>query len=253
MENLGVNVDKKQLLINSLAIHLEKYLEEINSVVRQAPTPQIKRKPDGSPVTKLDEELSSYIENIVKVLYPECSFFSEEKPEAWGFPLLALDPLDGTREYICNRPEWAISIGYLKTAAFTGEGWVYNPANRNLFTHTVPRFQFLKKKVFEGEVSRSEWEKNLFLPDYSQGKFILKPMGSIAYKLGRLAYQKSDFVISLRPKNIWDIAGGTLLCQEAGLKFYSQGKEVTSVEKIYQPPLLWCHEELFSELSEIFP
>jgi myo-inositol-1(or 4)-monophosphatase len=166
---------------------------------------------------------------------------------------MVLDPLDGTREYIEQRPEWAISLALFATSSFKGEGWIYNPMKNEVFSHVVPEYKFDNKVSFGGEVSRSEWASNLFLSDYAGGKFRVNPMGSIAYKLGRLAYQKSDFVVSLRPKNIWDIAGGTLLCKEAGLKFYSQGEEVISVEKIYRPPLIWCHEELFPELSKIFP
>ena len=77
-------------------------------------------------------------------------------------------------------------------------------------------------------------------------------MGSIAYKLARLANGESDFVVSLAPKNIWDIAGGTLLCFKSGMKFYSQGKEVTKVQKLYQPPLIWSSSEVSPELLKLF-
>jgi myo-inositol-1(or 4)-monophosphatase len=253
VENLGVNVDKKQLLRKSLAQNLKNHLEQIDDLVRHVSPSRIKIKSDGSPVTELDEVLSTFMEAIAGSNYPHASFYSEEKLGTWTFPLLVLDPLDGTREYIEQRPEWVISLALFATSSFIGEGWIYNPVKHELFTHDVPEYKFENKDFFEGEVSRSEWATQLFLKDYAGRKFRINPMGSIAYKLGRLAYQKSDFVVSLKPKNIWDIAGGTLLCQEAGLKFYSEGKQVTSVEKLYQPPLIWCHEELFPELSEIFP
>ena len=78
-----------------------------------------------------------------------------------------------------------------------------------------------------------------------------RPKGSIAYKLGLLAAGNSDFVISMTPKSIWDIAGGTLLCQRSKIKFYSEGKEVLEVKQNYLPPLIWCHEEIFEELSSL--
>lgn len=245
-------MDKKLLLSKSLAIFLRNYLQSINDIVRRYPHAAVQMKHDGSPVTELDLFLSSHIETIFTDHFPDITFYSEENFSAWKFPLLALDPLDGTKEYIEGRNEWAISIGLFADEVFDGEGWVYNPKTEELFDHSLPAFPFQEKPSYRGEVSRSEWEKKLFRPSY-QEKFKIHPVGSIAYKLGRLASQKCDFVVSLRPKNIWDIAGGTLLCQKAGLKFYSQGKEVTHVSQLYQPPLIWCHEELYSSLSKFFP
>lgn len=244
-------MDKKQLLIKSLASTMKIHLESINDLVRRYPKADIQFKQDNSPVTELDLFLSSHIELIMQENYPQATFYSEEKFNEWKFPLIALDPLDGTREYIDGRDEWAISIGYFQSENFEGEGWVYNPKTGECF-ESAQRIPYTKKSKYRGETSRSEWKKGLFT-NKSTEKFEVVPVGSIAYKLGRLSNGKCDFVVSLNPKNIWDIAGGTLLCKEAGMKFYSQGKEVTSVQKLYEPPLLWCHEELFSELSKIYP
>lgn len=244
-------VDKKQLLRNSLAKIMVGELQALDGYVQKNPEPEITIKADGSPVTKLDLLLSAHVESLMEEHFPGVNFYSEEKFSELTFPLLALDPLDGTREYIAKRPEWAISIGLFENKNFEGEGWIYNPMTKECFTHPK-KISFEDKETFRGEVSHSEWKEGLFTNKSSE-KFLISPMGSIAYKLGRLAFQKSDFVVSLRPKNIWDIAGGTLLCKEAGMKFYSQGEEVREVKELYLPPLIWCHEEIFSELSEIFP
>jgi myo-inositol-1(or 4)-monophosphatase len=245
-------VDKKLLLRESLASIMKINLQGIDELVRRYPKAEIQFKQDGSPVTELDLFLSSHVELLMESHFPTTTFYSEEKFSDWKFPLLALDPLDGTREYIDGNPEWAVSIGIFQTEKFEGEGWVYNPKKQEIFSQEVVPYKFKTKTSYVGEVSRSEYNKGLFQRTNDEGKFIIEVVGSIAYKLARLAYQNSDFVVSLRPKNIWDIAGGTLLCNKAGLKFYSQGKEVTSVQKLYQPPLIWCHEELFSELSAIY-
>lgn len=223
----------------------------IDQLVQRFPQAQVTLKDDGSPVTELDLQLSAYVEQVTLEHFPDFTFYSEEKYSDWAFPLVALDPLDGTREYIEGRNEWSISIGLFLDDQFSGEGWVYNPKTGECFSEVeVQRFQ--EKDTYCGEVSHNEWTKGLFKNKVTE-KFTLRPVGSIAYKLGRLAAGKSDYVVSLRPKNIWDIAGGTLLCRRAGFKFYSQGKEVTSVQPLYEPPLIWCHEELFSKLSAIYP
>ena len=244
-------MDKKPLLIKPLAMIMENHKDQIIDLVHKHDRPVIEYKSDGSPVTALDLALSDLIEEVsLQHLATDFTFYSEEKFDAWSFPLLALDPLDGTREYIGGRPEWALSLGFFPENKFQGEGWIFNPKTLETFNNDSLKPHKAKFR-YHGEVSRSEWERGLFHQIESE-KFKLIPMGSIAYKLGRLSAGKTDFVVSLQPKNIWDIAGGTLLCQEAGYKFYSKGKEVTHVQKIYSPPLIWCHESLFSELLKLF-
>jgi myo-inositol-1(or 4)-monophosphatase len=229
---------------------MSTHLGRLNDVVKLHAVPEIEIKPDGTPVTKLDLALSEIIEEIQQLHFFDTVFYSEEKYSLWRFPLLALDPLDGTQEYIDGRPEWVLSIGLFENEIFQGEGWIYNPLTGECFERAHP-LPFEQKVIYCGEVSRSECKSGLFTALDSDNIKIV-PTGSIAYKLGRLSQGKSDFVVSLRPKNIWDIAGGTNLCHEAGLKFYSQGKLVTKVEKSYQPPLIWCSEELYPMLSKTF-
>lgn len=237
--------------MNELSKIMFKEVASINDLVRKHPRAAIQFKNDGSPVTELDLFLSFHVELLMEKNFAGVTFYSEEKFSDWKFPLLALDPLDGTQEYIEGRDEWAISIGIFDNENFTGEGWVYNPKTAECFDHG-DKSNFKIKTSYRGEVSRSEWKKGLFFGKSTE-KYKVEPLGSIAYKLGRLSAHKCDFVISLRPKNIWDIAGGTLLSRESGYKFYAEGKEVTRVEKLYQPPLIWCREEMFSELSKIYP
>ncbi len=244
-------MDKKQLLRNSLAKIMIEHIPQIKSLVLQFPRAEITIKADGTPVTELDLKLSELVEEIVDNFFPQHTFYSEEKYQDWSFPMAVLDPLDGTREYIEGRDEWAVSLALFEDNHFKGEGWVFNPLKDECYTEAC-RAPFSSKKNYQGEVSRSEWKKGLFTGKGSD-EFQLTPVGSIAYKLARLSRGQSDFVVSLKPKSIWDIAAGTILCQEAGLKFYSQGKEVTSVEPIFGPPLIWCPEELFPELSRLFP
>lgn len=243
-------MDKKQKLINDFFDSLREGRFEIDQIVAKFPKPTVNYKDDGSPVTDLDLALSNHFELLVQDHFRELNFYSEEKPSAWSFPLLTLDPLDGTREYIQGNGEWAISLGLFLTDSFEGKGWVYNPTLGELFDSAEEK-RFLEKDQYIGEVSRSEWNSGLFSEQHSS-LFSLRPVGSIAYKLARLSQGTCDYVVSLRPKNIWDIAGGTNLCREAGLKFYSQGREVTLVEPFYPPPLIWCHESLFPELSKIY-
>jgi myo-inositol-1(or 4)-monophosphatase len=249
VDNWEVIVDRNVKVGQNLADFLKSHIGFLNEIFTNAAIPNITYKEDRSPVTSLDLALSEYIEKLFSQSYAHVTFYSEEKFSEWKFPLLALDPLDGTREYIEGNPEWAISLGLFENENFQGEGWVYNPAKQELFFAGIEK-KFTPKNFYRGEVSRSEWKKGLF--KNQDKKFELFPVGSIAYKLGRLSQHESDFVVSLFPKNIWDIAGGTLLCQKSGHKFYSAGEEVTTVRSLYEPPLIWCHPSLFPELSKIY-
>lgn len=226
---------------------MSSHYPDITSLLNKYPNPLTKTKHDGSPVTELDLALSQLMEVITKKHFSDCCFYSEENFGEWEFPLLALDPLDGTREYIAGRPEWALSVGIFESENFEGEGWITNPVTDEVFSMKTVK-PFVPKKKMKGEASRSEISEGLYKNIQSEN-FEITPKGSIAYKLGKLSHGELDFVVSLRPKNIWDIAGGSLLCKAAGLQFYSQGKIVTKVAKIYQPPLLWCHPSVFEKLS----
>jgi myo-inositol-1(or 4)-monophosphatase len=250
VDNREVIVDRIVNAHQNLADFLKLRLEKICKIFTQYSHPTVTYKPDHSPVTQLDLAFSQYFEDLFSQHYSNLTFYSEEKFSAWKFPLIALDPLDGTREYVNGNPEWAISIGLFESEDFKGEGWVYNPATQEIFDHGLVK-SFEKKLSYRGEVSRSESGDGFFKNTHSE-RFQIHPVGSIAYKLGRLSKHKCDFVVSLRPKNIWDVAGGTLLCHQAGMTFYSQGKEVTKVQKSYAPPLIWCHPSLFLELSALF-
>lgn len=250
MEKLWVIVDKNSSDAKNLADIMDSHSENIQEILNKYPQALITHKPDGSPVTELDLALSEFVESLLSKYWPKFTFYSEEKFSAWSFPLFALDPLDGTREYIHGRDEWAISIGLFQNENFEGEGWVNNPKTKEVYSRGED-FGFKEKEKYVGEVSRSEWEQGLLKNKMSE-RFPLTPMGSIAYKLGRLSGHKIDYVVSLRPKNIWDIAGGTLLCKESGYKFYSEGREVSRVQQYYKPPLIWCRPEIFSELKDLF-
>lgn len=241
---------KKRPIQENLADRLKIKKSDIQRVLRLHQEIRVTQKADGSPVTELDLALSELIEDFAQEQYPDHCFYSEENFKDLRFPLLALDPLDGTREYVKGSAEWAISVGLFANQDFAGEGWVYAPAAKEEFDSGNSAFAL--KDRYRGEVSRSEWERGLFTQS-TGGKFVIEPVGSIAYKLGRLSAGLCDFVVSLRPKNIWDIAGGSLLCQETGIKFYENGHEVTQVKALYEAPLIWCHPELKTELFSLFP
>jgi myo-inositol-1(or 4)-monophosphatase len=60
------------------------------------------------------------------------------------------------------------------------------------------------------EVKRGEWET------FRKGPIIVRPTGSIAYKLALVAAGLADATWTLTPKHEWDIAAGVALVHAAG-------------------------------------
>ena len=71
-------------------------------------------------------------------------------------------------------------------------------------------------------MSRTEWDKGFFKSEELEKSICIAPKGSIALKLGYLASGSCEFVVSKQPKNIWDIAAGTILCKERGIELLSE-------------------------------
>ncbi|HOM77540.1 MAG TPA: inositol monophosphatase family protein, partial [Anaerohalosphaeraceae bacterium] len=60
------------------------------------------------------------------------------------------------------------------------------------------------------EVNRGQWKP------FENAPFRIIPMGSVAYKLARVAAGLEDMTFTLVAKNEWDVAAGWLLVEAAG-------------------------------------
>lgn len=210
----------------------------------------IETKSDNTLVTRIDQELSHFCKN-----HPASTgfhFYSEEDHTTLQFPAMVVDPLDGTLELIAGRPECAVSVAWLPTPDLSqGFAVVFNPFTGFSFTSADRAPWRAKANVDEpiGMISRTEWAKGL----YKEKSAHLIPRGSIAFKLALLASGTCDYVVSLRPKNIWDIAAGTMLCQQRGIEMWSGGKKIERLDQaLYDFPLIWAHPELIPTLRAQF-
>ena len=188
----------------------------------------IERKDDGSPVTATDREVDAFLRDALRRLHPGAGWLSEEtaddparlaREDVW-----IVDPIDGTAQLVRGIPELAVSIGLVRNGApiaaavvnpSTGEGglWIVGspPSFTGLETHPPPR----SLAEARATVSRTEHEAgDLIGLDGFAG--ITRPVGSVAYKLLRVAAGADDLTYSIRPKREWDICGGVALVTAAG-------------------------------------
>ena len=222
---------------------------------------EINLKSDQTIVTEIDLFVSNLIKDKLKnhAKYRDYNFFSEEEFDKLIFPSAVLDPIDGTRELAKGRAECAVSLALMKSPKLSDPenyGWLYNPFSGFSLDSSIPFVASNTKSTQKilGMVSRSEFEKGYFKDLINiDPKLEITPRGSIAFKLGILASGGCDFVLSLSPKNIWDIAAGSVLCAQRGMKMYQNGVEITQLDKVHiKGILLWAPEELAEELCSRF-
>jgi len=183
----------------------------------------VSKKSNGDPVTEADHASNELIRKLV-VRNGE-GWLSEETAEdlsrLHAHRVWVVDPLDGTREFVEGIPEWCISIGLVEDGTAVAGG-ICNPATGEIYVgsmetglqHCCP--PGVKKRVVplvlasRSEVKRGEWA-------YSNGApFVIQHMGSIAYKMARVAASHADATWTLTPKHEWDVAAGTALVLATG-------------------------------------
>jgi myo-inositol-1(or 4)-monophosphatase len=136
-----------------------------------------------------------------------------------------VDPLDGTREFVEGIPEFCVSIAMVERG-WPVAGGICNPATNEVFLGSVESgLEFngaaaraSQRKTLSGatvlasrsETKRGEWKA------FGEAPFKVKPMGSVAYKLARVAAGLEDITFTLTPKHEWDVAGGAALILSAG-------------------------------------
>jgi myo-inositol-1(or 4)-monophosphatase len=136
-----------------------------------------------------------------------------------------VDPLDGTREFVQGIPEWCASIGYVENGRPVAGG-ICNPATHEVVLGSIgagvtyngkpsrassrDNFQGALVLASRSEVKRGEWKQ------FGDTPLNIQPMGSVAYKLARVAAGLADATFTLTPKNEWDVAAGAALVESAG-------------------------------------
>lgn len=222
-------------------------------------------------VTKYDKAVQKKLINGISQIYPEASFFAEEKDnsaELAESPLLfIIDPIDGTTNFIHDMKCSVISVGAYKNGK-PFFGIVYNPYFDEMFTAEVGCGAFLNgedisvslRSLPEALVSfgTAPYYRYIYADDvFSSAKKVfmkcadLRRSGSAAYDICCVACGRTDayFEMLLSP---WDFAAGRIILTEAGGKCTDfDGKRL----KICEPSSFVCsnsliHTQIISTIKE---
>jgi myo-inositol-1(or 4)-monophosphatase len=186
-------------------------------------------KSEDNPLTVADLESDRAIAMRLRAAFPADPILSEEtvsdpsrleRSRVW-----IVDPMDGTKEFTKKIPEFCASIA-LAVDGVPVVGVISNPATgvtlwaaqghgccRNGTPVRVSAVTRLEDAV--AIASRTEISRDKFAAHAGWFKE-LRPVGSIAWKLGCIAAGEGDINVSLAPKNEWDVAAGDCLVSEAG-------------------------------------
>jgi len=221
-------------------------------------------KDGGDPVTEADVLLDDILKDIL--LQNGEGWLSEEtkddKSRLDKECVWIVDPIDGTREFIQGVPEWCISVAYIVNGRPEAAG-ICSPTARQTFLGTrntgvtlngkpvqVTRKQDLVDATVlasRGEVKRGEWKQ------FETEPFEIIPMGSVAYKMARVAAGLDDPTFTLVPKNEWDVAAGWLLVEAAGGKVIDKNAKLRKFnqQNSLLPGLLAANPTILSSLTDI--
>ncbi len=94
-------------------------------------------KADQSPVTIADREAEAFISQQLRIVAPEIQIIGEEAcsvalPETLNRQFFLVDPLDGTKEFLNNRPDFTVNIGLIDNAHPIA-GVIFAPARGSLY------------------------------------------------------------------------------------------------------------------------
>ena len=188
----------------------------------------VSRKADGSLITEADTEVNEFLRRVLTRLLPGSGWLSEETIDDssrlasdWVW---VVDPLDGTREFARGVPEFAISVGLVHRGSAV-LGCVVNPASgeggvghvgrgAEFWGGLQQRHAATSLSEARASVSRTETEDGSVLP-YLDLLGTSIPVGSVAYKLLRVAAGHDDLTFSVQHKSEWDICGGVALLEAA--------------------------------------
>lgn len=179
-------------------------------------------KVPGHPVCDIDLEVDAYLREQLRAVDPEAGWLSEETLDASDRierrRLWVVDPIDGTRDYLRERPGWCVSIALVEdrvpvlgvlAAPKRGELWTAARGQGSWRNGARLRVS-LRAELAGARVPADQ------LPSVDSDLVAVAKPNSIALRIAQVAAGEADLVATLRWGFEWDIAAAALIAKEAG-------------------------------------
>ncbi len=186
---------------------------------------------------ELDVRCQALIEKILAAAFPQIPVLGEEGStgDITAKYRWVIDPIDGTVNYFFGMPHAAVSIA-LQHRAESVVGVIYDPFTDEIWTTTKGQPTRLNGKIVHVS-KRSKLEECVIAMGFSKSQDNLEKslphlvriarrakkiriMGSAALELVYVASGRLDAYVE-RTINLWDVAAGSLLVENAGGEFYA--------------------------------
>ena len=179
-------------------------------------------KVPGHPVCEVDLQVDAFLQDRLGKLDPEAGWLSEEtlddSDRIERRRLWVVDPIDGTRDFLRNRPGWCVSVALVEdrvpvlgvlSAPMRGELWTaqlgrgsYRNGQR---LRVSPRAELAGARVPADS-----------LPKVDRDLVPVDKPNSIALRIAMVGAGEADLLATLRWGFEWDIAAAALIAKEAG-------------------------------------
>ncbi len=180
---------------------------------------QVSKKGPNDFVTKTDRHVEKILIEELSKIKKNYSFLSEEigkidnkdKDNVW-----IIDPIDGTVNFLHGIPHFAISIA-LQSNLEIVSGLIFDPIKDEMYYSEKNKGAFLNNHRLRVS-KKNSLDNCLFSSNHEGVKFSdlsIRCSGSAALDLAYVASGRLDGYFQNKV-NIWDIAAGTLMVEEAG-------------------------------------
>ena len=181
-------------------------------------------KAKGDPVSEADLAADTYLKGALQPNRPEYGWLSEEtsddKSRLRTARSFVVDPIDGTRAFLKNRPEFVVSIAVIEHGRPVAAA-IYDPSADTLWEAAAGGGAWRDgASMAVSARSRLDGARLLGdpgrLPDVRALGAAAQTVNSVALRLAQVADGTCDGLIAERGKWDWDLAAGALLVREAG-------------------------------------
>lgn len=197
----------------------------------------VQTKQDDSPVTQADLKANQFIETALQKLTPTLPLLSEENEHherhTWSH-CWVLDPLDGTKEFLHQRPEFTINLSQIENGKtlfsaiaipaqqliYIGyldqHPYKYDAEQQQWFAYQAPEVQQIEP-IQVGLSHRSKQpEYQEFIEILQQSHAIETSQAGSAYKFCMMLEGKIDIYPRFHPTSEWDTSAGQGLLESVG-------------------------------------
>ncbi len=218
-----------------LAARLERVVREAGAFVAAGAT-RIQvvagtRPDDTNPHTDLDRQTDALLHDRLLACFPEDdlpAYLTEERaddPARLGArQVLIVDPIDGTRNLLAQRPEASVSVALWRAGELV---WacIHNPFRDWTVTALRGHGTRLDGRPVTVSGCRDAAQARLVMSRHEHesgrlaaldGRAAYQPLGSVAYKMACVAAGEADATLTAHTRCEWDLAAGALLIREAG-------------------------------------